>query len=429
MVTIRPKILRSNVLRVRLQYGNIQWQQSPSYDGTYVSVTGGTGANSETYTTPELTETTFYRAALSHSGYETAYSTIDSVNVLPLPEPGTATVETDVFCSHGSTVITLDSYSGNIQWQQLSPTTDDTFVDVIDGSGANTDTYTTADLTATKSFRAQVTNPQSGCPDFSNVVTVTINQSSVGGTAFTNDSIICEGSTSTIFVSDYYGTIQWQQASSYDGIYTDISGAVSDSITTDELSATTYFRAVVTNCNCESDNSNILSVTVNNIPVAEFTYNVVDSNTINFVDNSSFATSYLWKFGDGETDTIPNPTHYYSNTDGIKVVQIVNNSCGQDSIEKNIIFVGINNINNDNYINIYPNPNNGRFDLELNSNQYGKISIKIFNISGQEVYSKNISKNSNLLIKNINLSPFKSGIYQLRIISQNKVMNTKIIIK
>ncbi len=409
--------------------GNIQWQQSLTYDGTYVNVTGGSGANSDIYTTPELIETTFYRAALSHSGYTTVYSTIDSVNVLPMPEPGTATAETDIFCSNGSTIITLDNFVGDIQWQQLSPTTDDTYVNVIDGTGANTDTYTTADLTTTKSFRAQVTNPQSGCLGFSNVVTLTINQLSVGGTAFTNDSIICEGNTSTISVSDYYGNIQWQQASNYDGAYSDISDAVNDTITTDELSATTYFRAVVTNGICENNTSNILPVIVNYIPIAEFSYNVVGSNTINFVDNSSYATSYLWKFGDGETDTVANPTHVYSNNDDFKVVQIVNNSCGQDSIEKNITFVGIDNINNDNYVNIYPNPNNGRFDLELNSNQYGKISIKIFNISGQEIYSKNINKNSNQLIENINLSYFKSGIYQLRIVSLNNVMNTKIIIK
>ncbi|RLD62441.1 MAG: hypothetical protein DRJ01_06145, partial [Bacteroidetes bacterium] len=178
--------------------GNIQWQQSDSYSGTYVNVTGGSGANSKTYTTPELFDTTYYRAALSQTGYETVYSTIDTVNVLLAPIGGTANATTDVFCSHGSTVITLTSYSGNIQWQQLSPTTDDTYVDVIDGSGANTDTYTSPDLTFTKHFRALLTNPENGCQNYSNVVTIKINQPPVGGTAFTNDTLICNGETSLI---------------------------------------------------------------------------------------------------------------------------------------------------------------------------------------------------------------------------------------
>lgn len=51
-------------------------------------------------------------------------------------------------------------------------------------------------------------------------------------------------------------------------------------------------------------------------PIAGFSFNILtqtqDTAQVNFVNSSVYAMRYLWDFGDGRTDTIRNPVHYYT---------------------------------------------------------------------------------------------------------------------
>lgn len=63
--------------------GNIQWQQSATANGTYANVSGGTGGTTASYTTPNLTATTYYRAvATSTNGSCTQTSSVITVTVI-----------------------------------------------------------------------------------------------------------------------------------------------------------------------------------------------------------------------------------------------------------------------------------------------------------------------------------------------------------
>ena len=55
-------------------------------------------------------------------------------------------------------------------------------------------------------------------------------------------------------------------------------------------------------------------------PTAGFNFEVED-RTVNFVNNSTSADSYLWDFGDGNTSTEESPSHVYA-TDGLFVVRL-----------------------------------------------------------------------------------------------------------
>lgn len=72
----------STTITVTGYTGNIQWEQSANGSTGWASVSGGSGATTATYTTPALTVTTFYRAALT-SCASTVYSTTASVTVDP----------------------------------------------------------------------------------------------------------------------------------------------------------------------------------------------------------------------------------------------------------------------------------------------------------------------------------------------------------
>ncbi len=71
-----------------------------------------------------------------------------------------------------------------------------------------------------------------------------------------------------------------------------------------------------TTCN-KADTSNYFTITVVQKPIALFTWapNPPDPNTpVRFTNLSSFADTYLWEFGDGETSTAFEPIHEYNAT-------------------------------------------------------------------------------------------------------------------
>ena len=83
--------------------------------------------------------------------------------------------------------------------------------------------------------------------------------------------------------------------------------------------------------NAQGSNTVIFTnyITVNEAPFADFDYSI-DEFTVDFSNNSSNATSYMWNFGDGNTSTLTNPIHIY-NQDGVYNVTLsATNECGTD---------------------------------------------------------------------------------------------------
>ncbi|MFC2102158.1 C25 family cysteine peptidase [Bacteroidota bacterium] len=76
--------------------------------------------------------------------------------------------------------------------------------------------------------------------------------------------------------------------------------------------------------------------------------------------------------------------------------------------------LGINEFNAYN-ISVYPNPNTGRFNLSLYSNEQGVVSIKIFNLLGTMVYNEEGVTVFNKLTKTLDLSTLPKGIYHLKV--------------
>ncbi|MCH8319272.1 MAG: PKD domain-containing protein, partial [Bacteroidetes bacterium] len=80
----------------------------------------------------------------------------------------------------------------------------------------------------------------------------------------------------------------------------------------------------------------------NNPPTADFTY--TPSNlTVNFADASSpvlCITSWFWDFGDGNTDTIQNPSHTYTSAGTYNICLTAATIGGNNTICKNITVLG-----------------------------------------------------------------------------------------
>ena len=230
--------------------GTIQWQQSANGTDGWATVTGGSGGTTSTYTTPNLSATTYYRAIVTNGVCSSATSSTGTVVVSSISVAGTAGTAQNI-CYGFTANLTLTGYTGTIQWQTNAT---GSFVDINEATGAS---YTTPALSATTSYQAVVTNGVSA-PATSNEVLITVIPTSVGGSI--NSTTICSGSTTDLVLSENVGTIQWQTNAS--GSWVNIGSATGSEYTTPALTATTSYKAIVTNTPCSSVESTVAVVTV-----------------------------------------------------------------------------------------------------------------------------------------------------------------------
>lgn len=91
----------------------------------------------------------------------------------------------------------------------------------------------------------------------------------------------------------------------------------------------------VTNNFGESAFSQVVSVSQNLTPIANFTY-VISGKEVTFTNTSQNALSYLWNFGNGQTSILSNPTTGYTNYGTFTVQLEVINGLGSNTVSKTI---------------------------------------------------------------------------------------------
>lgn len=80
-------------------------------------------------------------------------------------------------------------------------------------------------------------------------------------------------------------------------------------------------------------------------------------------------------------------------------------------------------------LHIYPNPNNGSFNLEFNLSQNDNVDVIITDIAGKLVYSKNIAAKAGYNQISIDVEQFQKGFYLLKLGNQKGVINKSFVIK
>ena len=398
--------------------GNIQWQESENNeDWSDIS-----DENSASYNSGELLTTKYYRAKVTTSCSEVYSQTLEIV-VNEYPAGGTSYSSSDFVCEGRSASIILSGSNGNIQWQN---STDSLSWNNIEG--ATSTIYNTPALTTKTYYKVLVSVPYCG-EEYSNVSFVTVNPNPIGGTASVVEDSVCSGTSASISVSDYLGAIQWQESSDNES-WSYISNATSEQYSTPPISEETYFRAEVSSKGCSDAYSSSIKVNTKPLPVSNFNYNA-ERGIVSFIDNSQNGETYFWNFGDDSTSTEKEPTHNYLSNSDFNVLQKVSNVCGSDSTTKHISIsgVGINEINANNIINIYPNPNNGMFSIKYSSKEIGSIVIELFNIEGKLMFSKNYEKQTVEFNTTFELQNLSKGIYQFRIIGLHNVLNRQVLIR
>jgi hypothetical protein len=194
----------------------------------------------------------------SSANSSTASVTIDAASV-----GGTAIATDATLCTGNSTTIALTANTGStIQWQQSADGSTG-WATVTGGSGDTTATYTTPTLTVTTYYRAVVTNGVCSSAN-SSTASVTISAVSSAGTT-TADETICSGKAAVVSVTGTTGTIQWEQSANGSSGWASVTGGTggtTGTYTSGTLTATTYYRAVVTNQPCSAATSASIIITI-----------------------------------------------------------------------------------------------------------------------------------------------------------------------
>lgn len=78
---------------------------------------------------------------------------------------------------------------------------------------------------------------------------------------------------------------------------------------------------------------------------------------------------------------------------------------------------------------VYPNPNNGDFTIDLNSEYYGDLNISINDLSGKLIYSDDVFKSQNILINNISIPDINKGMYFISFSYNGGKISRKLFVK
>ncbi|MCI4670208.1 MAG: PKD domain-containing protein [Bacteroidia bacterium] len=188
-------------------------------------------------------------------------------------------------------------------------------------------------------------------------------------------------------------------------------------------------QLVVTNSNGEVDTLN-RTVFVEVEPVADFTTRSDNGNNIDFTATTQNASSYLWDFGDGSTDSTAVANHIYTSNGSYVVVLVVSNACGSDTTTQ---VVNVTSVNIDELlemgISIYPNPNEGKFTVSVENLTQKETRLSVLDMKGKRVYTTTWSSFTTGNNKTVEIPGLAKGVYMLQVQHGDRIGYTKLLIE
>ena len=144
------------------------------------------------------------------------------------------------------------------------------------------------------------------------------------------------------------------------------------------------------------------------------TTNPSAGSTVSFSNTGSTGATYLWDFGDGNTSTGENPNHTYAEAGDFLVVQSVITSGGCSISEVLELSVGIATATTDleaeKFIDIFPNPTDGRVNINFSFEDAEEIGIRISDVTGKILLSQDPVSYRNNNVQ-LDLQSFDNGAY------------------
>ncbi len=401
-----------------------QWQLSTDGGVTYNNIGGATTAS---YTVTSVTagmNGNRYRCVITGTCAPAATSNGAILNVLTAITI-TGNPANQTICEGTNTSFTVAAGGSGITYQwQVSTDGGTTYTNLTNGGVYSGVTAATLALTNVppalnnNRYRAVVSNGTC-TPGISTGAILTVNTFPIISAAPQNITI-CEGGNATFSVTATTGvgvlSYQWQVSTDGGTTYTNISGATTSSFaqTGTPIGQNNYrFRVIVT-AGCGSVTSAVAILTVNALPVISFTLPYVICLSDPSLSLSASPTGGAFS-GTGVSAGLFNPslaglgqkTILYTATNAgcvssaSRTIQV--NECGERHLTLEQFGATI----------VYPSPNNGRFNIRMNTDLYTKLGMKVYNSQGQMVRSQSFAGITYGSVIPVDLSNLTSGTYHL----------------
>lgn len=229
----------------------------------------------------------------------------------------------------------------------------------------------------------------------------------------TLEEVICEGEEITLTADvDSEGEITWSNGETTKSIIVSQSGEY-------------YYSFKMNDVDCEF-NSDVYNIEFTPLPTKpEIIY---DNFTLEVETNSSIIQWYI----DGViSDEHKNKKVIAPDKNGNYSVEVFEETgnCSNTSDEYDVSWMSVEeNISQEKII-ISPNPNNGNFTLNIETELTGQVEFNVLDLNGKKVFTQKSLINSTNYSKDFKLPELSKGVYILNIKSNAKEINKKFIVE
>ena len=161
------------------------------------------------------------------------------------------------------------------------------------------------------------------------------------------------------------------------------------------------------------------------IPIARFESQI--SNDSLYLQNTSESSeNWLWDFGDGNISNDFEPIHIYETSGEYNISLVASNSCFSDTITNivSVVFTGINDLEKNTEISIFPNPGENWFTIE-SVRPMVNAEISIYNSFGKLIDEIQWAKDEKSI--KFSFEDQAPGLYFIVINNENNTVNLKFI--
>jgi hypothetical protein len=337
------------------------------------------GAIQSTYT---ASTTGSYAVIVTNASCSATSNTI-AVTVVEYPQAYISPSGSTTFCQGNSVLLSATTGSSyTYQWLKNGATI----------NGATSQTYLASEA---GDYSVTITNSGS-CSSTSTEVTIVVNPLPTSNITANGPTIFCIGGNVVLSANQSVGySYQWLLNGNA------ILGALSP-----DYSATTSgaYSCNITNAEFCSKTSNVITVTVNELPEAPSITQI--GNTL----YSSLGVQYQWYFEGTQINGATNQTYNPSQQGNYQVMIWDANECPSNlSAPFAFVFTAIDDLSvNNSAVRIYPNPVSELLNIEPISQESRGFNIQLLNSTGQLIVKENKARH-------LDVSQLNSGMYLLRI--------------